>query len=482
MSNSNDNEPPLRNVSNFPIKTRVYWGISSFGTALVSGIYGSLLSIFYTDYLGLSEDAYIINIVSLIYLVWNAFNDPLFGFLSDKTKSDKGRRIPFMRYTAPFLGLTFALIWWADPSFNDWEIFAWMLTTMLLYDTAYTIIGIVYSALLPEITEHEQGRNQLQVFANFFYLLGTIIGFILPDMFRHEAGDLLPLRMAMIGAGVIAAGCVMFTTYKFKERPEFAQGDDPLGLIDSIKYTFKSKSFLILTAGNFMSILTQSLVIGSMFYLADYVTQSSTILLLICIFLPLILGIWFSPKMIEKWGVVRSDQILLVIGGIGLLLLTILPGNFVYLGVFLGGVGLIGPLQFTNLMYAQVADEDELETGVRREAAFFGVNALLTKPAQSFALMIPAALLSWASFIPRSANEGEIFLPQPEPVYIAIKIFIGLIPGIALLLEALIFKWYPLKGDYLKKIQKEILVLHEEKHNRYYGKKEPIAEKSTQDR
>ncbi|GAF73081.1 unnamed protein product, partial [marine sediment metagenome] len=88
----------------FTTKQRVHWGLASFGGAVISGTYGSLLSIFYVDYLGLvGSYAYLVVIMSIAYAVWNAFNDPLFGFYSDRSKSKKGRRIPFMRYTAPFL-------------------------------------------------------------------------------------------------------------------------------------------------------------------------------------------------------------------------------------------------------------------------------------------------------------------------------------------------------------------------------------------
>ena len=78
---------------------KVYWGLAALGTSLISGIYGGLLTIFYQDYLGLS--AKWIGIAATIYAIWNAFNDPLFGYITDSTRSKKGRRIPYMRYTAP---------------------------------------------------------------------------------------------------------------------------------------------------------------------------------------------------------------------------------------------------------------------------------------------------------------------------------------------------------------------------------------------
>ena len=450
----------------FNTKQRIQWGLASFGGAIISGTYGSLLSIFYVDYLGLvGPYAYLVVIMSIAYAFWNAFNDPLFGFYSDRSKSKKGRRIPFMRYTAPFLGLTFIIVWFAPIGPDKISIFWWMLVTTFLYDTGYTIVFLIYSALPPELTEDEQERNKLSLFASFFSLLGTILGFLIPDFFRKEQG-IFPLQMAMIAVGIVGTLFILYTTFKFKERPEFTKVDEPLKIKDAIKYTFKSKSFIVLVIANFMSVFMQALIIGSMFYLADYVTKSPSLLLLVAVFVPLILGVWLTPKLIAKFGVVRADQILLTLGATGLLLLMILPVSLIYISFILAGFGLVGPLVLTNVLYAQVIDEDELKTGVRREAVYFGMNALITKPAQSIALVLPAIMLTIANFVPRDAL--GMIQPQTHPAEVdfAIRAFMGLIPAIALFLEVLILQFYPLKGDYLAKVQKEILVLHNQKQDK----------------
>jgi len=118
------------------------------------------------------------------------------------------------------------------------------------------------------------------------------------------------------------------------------------------------------------------------------------------------------------------------------------------------------------VLFAQVADEDELRSGVRREGAFFGVNALITKPAQSIALVLIAQVLAATQFVTRESNQGLIFLDQPENAIFGIKILVGLIPGVAMLLGALILTWYPLKNAYLRQVQEQVLELHAKKHAR----------------
>jgi GPH family glycoside/pentoside/hexuronide:cation symporter len=437
---------------------------------LISGTYGGLLTIFYQDYLGLS--AKWIGIAATVYAVWNAFNDPLFGYITDNTRSKRGRRIPYMRYTAPFLALTFILVWFAPPQAGQQTLFWWMLITMLLYDTCYTIIGLVYSALLPEVTESDAQRNGLQISSSLFAMLGTLLGFIIPDLVRPKTGEssLVPLYIAMVGVGLVSMVLILITTFKVKERREFAIVDEPIPVWDAIKFTFTSNSFLILVAENFMAILMSSLILGSIYYLADYVLQWPTMQLLAFLFIPLIIGIPLT-NLVRKWlGVVGAQQFLLVIAGVGLVSVAFVPKVLIPVCIALAGLGLAGPQTLTNILFAQVADEDELRSGVRREGAFFGVNALITKPAQSIAIWITPFILERTNFVTRASNLGEIFLDQPSEAIMGIKIFTGVIPGVACLLGALLLIWYPLRGDRLAEVKAKVLDLHQDKKQRLIEK------------
>lgn len=446
------------------LRYKLYWGIAALGTSLISGIYGALLPIFYQDYLGLGASW--ILIASTVYAIWNAINDPLFGYITDSTRSRMGRRIPYMRFTAPFLALTFILVWFAPQGAGDSAIFTWMLVTMLLYDTAYTIIGLVYSSLLPEITESDSERNGLQISSSLFGLLGMLLGFIIPDLFRPKAGtspSFFPLQMAMIAVAFFAAAVIIFTTFKVKERPEFTKVDKPIPLVKAIYATIVNKSFLVLVSANFMSILMQSLVTGAIFYLADYVLKVNTMLLLACLFIPLIIGVPLTAVIRRRLGVVRAQQLLLAIAGVGLVLIVVVPTSLIPFCIIIAGFGLAGPQTLTNVLFAQVADEDEVKSGVRREGSFFGVNALITKPAQSLAIALSPFILEKTLFVTREQNMGQIFLNQPESAIFGIKVIAGLIPGIAMLLGALILFLFPLHGEYLKKVQAKVLTMHAQK-------------------
>ena len=442
---------------------RIYWGVASLGISLLSGIYGGLLTIFYQDYLGLSASW--IGVAATIYAIWNAVNDPLFGYITDNTRSKLGRRIPYMRFTAPFLALTFILVWFAPPQAGQQALFWWMLITMLLYDTCFTIIGLVYSALLPEVAESDVQRNQLQISSTLFAMLGTLVAYVIPDFVRPKTGDasLVPLHIAVVVVGIVGMLLIMFTTFKVKERREFTEVDKPIPLWDAIKFTFTSKSFLILVSEIFMATLELSLIMGSLYYVADYVLHWSTIQLLAFLVVPMIISIPLT-SVFRRWlGVVGAVQFLLTIAGLGMVAIAFVPVSLIPVCIALAGFGLGGRQTLANVLFAQVADEDELRSGVRREGAFFGVSAMITKPAQSIAIWITPFILERTNFVTRASNLGEIYLNQPAEAIMGIKIFTGVIPGIACMLGALILIWYPLRGEKWQEVQQKVSALHQEK-------------------
>jgi GPH family glycoside/pentoside/hexuronide:cation symporter len=208
-----------------------------------------------------------------------------------------------------------------------------------------------------------------------------------------------------------------------------------------------------------MSIFFQQILLSYMIYLANHVMRISNLLLMATLILGLIIGVFITNILSNKFGVVRANQIHLSFGAIFLLLLPFIPQIMIYICLFIGGIGLAGPLVLTNVLFSQVADEDELKSGVRREAAFFGTNAMLTKPAQSLAIAIGPWLLSIAGFV-----TGQI--DQSAQVELMIKFILGLLPAIAMLIGVLILLYYPLTDDYLKEVQEKVLKLHEEKKSK----------------
>ncbi len=124
-------------------------GADSAAAILQAMVGSSVLTYFYYNLLGLSAN--LISIVWLIFGIWNAVNDPLFGYISDRTKSNLGRRIPYIRYGAPIFVIGFILFWIEIPGLGNSQtaLFLQMLLALFIFDSLYTAIAtsLIYYAL-----------------------------------------------------------------------------------------------------------------------------------------------------------------------------------------------------------------------------------------------------------------------------------------------------------------------------------------------
>ena len=102
-----------------------------------------------------------------------------------------------------------------------------------------------------------------------------------------------------------------------------------------------------------------------------------------------------------------------------------------------------------------VIDDDELRSGQRREGMFYGMNALLVKPAESFGPAFGTAIMLAFAYI-----QGAPAISQPASVLVGIKVIFLLIPQIGAIINLFILMLYPFSGQRLLDLQKDL----EEKH------------------
>src|SRR3990172_11832215 len=115
---------------------KILYSGGSLGTALSLVAFNTYIQFYYVDQLGLS--AYWFGIGWLVYGTWNAFNDPLAGFLSDNTRTRWGRRIPWIAGAFIPLGLFFYLLWVPPSPLVEGKgvpLFIYFIGIVLVFDT-----------------------------------------------------------------------------------------------------------------------------------------------------------------------------------------------------------------------------------------------------------------------------------------------------------------------------------------------------------
>ncbi len=455
-----------------PLPLRNKLGVSLFqiGSTLLRQMFLVGLLIFYREQLLLSE-VYIIYAFAL-YALWNAINDPLFGILSDKTKTKWGRRRPYLWIFTPIQALAFLLLW-ISPStaeIGQVGVFIWLLVGLLLFDTALTATTIVWSAVLPELTMIPKDRAELAFYATIFAMIAAIVVMFIPDVFLNAGTEgRFTIILILIIIQLVTMG---ISSYFAKERLVF-QEDESLGVVDAIKYTIKNKSFLVTTSMCFLTTFNNTVFYGVIFFYLYYVHPGTDlgplmIFVILEVVIGLIIGTIYAIYNIKKKGLKPAILRGLLFYAAGFFMIGLLPGIFGLLGFVVVGLGVFSSQSLVGTALADVSDEDEVITGRRREAAIYGTNALFTKPAESVGTSFIAFMLLAFHY---QEPIGGVQQVQSSLAILGLLITLGIIPGIVAVLAFLVFRLFPLKGEYLKEIKTKMNEMHEEKLKQFIKKR-----------
>ena len=450
-----------------PLKSKFAFGGMYGMTAVLSGIAFSAITFYYNVKLGLS--ASLVAIGWLIFAIWNTLNDPLFGFLEDRTKSEKyGRRIPYIRFGAPIFGLFFILCWFPFVNiFDEIALFINFLVVLLLFDTLFTIIGLIGYSLPAEMCVTSKERANVIVYGSIFWSLGYVISFIVPVVLLtgDKSTNVNPLFLiSMIIIGIIGALVIFVSSFFLKEN-FYTVMESPLGIVDSIKETFKNKPFVKYEIANFSFVLAQTILTTGVFYYVQFVlvlSGFSTMIPVLLVFLMVFLFIPIFGKLVGKFGIKKIFTFGLALMGVSFILCFFLGWNLIsaMFPLLLIGIGLSAIMLLRQAVIADIIDFDETRTGKRRETSYAGMNAVIEKPAISIANWMFLFIIVFYGFQQTSNT-------QSFEAKLGIMIGLTIVPAIFLIISAIVMLFYPLDGPEWDKKKKEIIKIHEEKEKAY---------------
>jgi GPH family glycoside/pentoside/hexuronide:cation symporter len=430
-----------------PIKSKVAFGLSQASINLLVGIaLGSAITFYYNVKLGLSEEW--IASAWLIFAIWNAINDPLFGILQERIDTDMGRRIPVLRFGAPLYTLTFVICWFPFMGNTQLALFWNLLLVLFLFDTMFTMVGLVQTALPAEMCITQEARSNLSLYNVVLGSVGGLLAMILPlilltDESTTELNPLFQPTMIIVG---IAAGIILFLSSYALTENEYARIEETLSFKESMVKTLENREFIAFEAMTFNREMAFTIVTGSMIYFVQYVMTLQGVLASIPLFVIFILMLLFSflaDRMVKRRGLKQVYIIGLLITSTGLMLLF-LSGNWffaVMLSLVVVGIGLAPVLLIWPPLLADVMDYDELLTGKRRETTYAGMNALITKPAISIANALFLLVISGFGF-------DNTLTVQPDSPILGIQLGFALIPALLFMVGAFaLWKWYTLDGN-----------------------------------
>jgi len=452
----NQNKAGAAGVEN--LKTSVIWAYAApgIGFRMMSFLFATFLMKFSTDVLLIAPAA--MGALIAASRLWDAFSDPMVGYLSDNTKSRFGRRRIWLYFSAIPMGLGMIMMWSPPTMLEGVQLIIWMGIALLVYETASTAFFVPHGALGMELTPNYHERTRLFGYTHMIGAVGAGLGLLFVYLLGSaEDQRVMAFILSMI-AGISVMGLVLGSTAILPERTDF-QGRGSSSPFKSFADVFKNPhAFLLLVVFGIETFgaATVGLLVP---YLVDYVLPAEAIPFSKATYFTAILATYtipqfaFAPLWIRlarhtgKKRLLAASMWLSAGVFIGYFFALNEPMLIWLLSFLLGVTGGISAVVAPSIQ-ADVIDYDEYLTGERKEGTYLAVWNLIRKGAASITALITGVTLQLSGFEPN--------VPQSEQTQFAMRALFSLLPASCYLIGATLFIRFALNEKEHTEIRRQI--------------------------
>ena len=372
------------------------YALTMFGLSIAGYMYTTYGTYFYTEKIGLSLQA--IAVANVFYAIWDAFNDPIAGYLSDKTCTRWGRRRPWMLVAVPVFIIASMLFFSPPAALGTGTALAiWFTVFVMLTETANTISSVNYHSLLPDLFRDVRERNSANSLRQALQLVGMIIGVSLVPMIT----DALGYTTTATVLGLLSGALIIYSVLGVKENDDYEQANQ-VGLFTSLKELATNRNFWLVSIAHFFYQSTSALLLAGIPYYIKYtlgLSDGSATFLTGAVFVSAIPAMYLWYKLINKFGTLKCWRIALAWLGISLMPLYFVDSLLIacIFGVFVG-IGVSGVIANLDMINSTLIEDDAARYGVRREATFFAGISFITRLSSLTKSGVFLLMFAWFGF------------------------------------------------------------------------------------
>ena len=419
-----------------------------WGGCMTFALMASIFSMYCTDVLGIN--ATVMGVLTIIWTIWDAINDPMMGALMDKVfaknQNKKGKFRPWLLRATPLLAIS-AIAMWTVPTFLDGiPLLVALFSFKILYEASYTMFNIPMGSLLSAMSKNDAERASLSsargVGSMFGNMIPGMIGPVLIGMF----GDKNSTGYMITGVGCAIIGFVVcLLHYYFTEERVVVNGEtkaDDIKFSDILQVVKKNRAFVALCIHGICICTMQYLAENISMYMYSAVYNDVTYKTIASVLsAPFMVGsMAVVPFLCKKLGLEKIIRYSLLIGGAicGLLFVMhlVMDVDPLIHGVILGigsGMAMVS-IQMQWGLVGEAIDYNEHITGKRTEGSIYGTFNLSRRIGQTVGLGFSFFALDWIKYNPKLEvqTSGTIF---------GFKILCVLIPALFILGSWAAFKF-----------------------------------------
>jgi len=434
---------------------QILYGAGELVVGVRLSAFGFVLFPFYTDVVLLPPA--LVGAAIAVGRVWDGLNDPVMGWISDRTRTRFGRRRPYIGAMILPLAVAFIAIWSPPADLAPTEIFLYLVASLCLFDVFFGFYATPYLALGAEMSTDYAERARVVATRAVVHNVALLIGgggFYGLAMLFGGGRDGFQLAGAVLAAIMLGGGVVAFLGTREPRMSAMPDTASFRALLADLRATWELKSFRVVVVASAVLLLGSSMSQAlSLYVFRDAFGAVGQVGIVITVYLAaatMAFPAWAAAA--ARLGKGRALELCLLWSAASHCVSLLIDPSWPFaatLGLIaLAGLG-VGGYILPVAIVADIFDEDELASGRRREGAFFGVWTLVMK------LAAAAGIATVGLVLPTLGYQAGLERQTPETMW-ALKLAWG--PGIAVffVLTFLLVRRFPLTAERHRAIQEAL--------------------------
>lgn len=434
-----------------------FWEKTALGSGFLAIFYGdngvkSLAIPVYQMVLGVNPA--LLGLVLAIPRFWDALSDPIVGMISDNCHSRFGRRKPIILLGAGLQALAFGLIWMVPGGLSQGATIAYLVVTLLLFYTCYSIYSVPLWSLSYEMTPDYQERTRVQAFGAFFGKIGELTyswAFWVANLaiFGSFITGIRAVGWAIgLGfMGLLGAVPGLFVRERFFHKTE---KQPRVRLAPAFQAAFSNRAFTVLVGLTVCQVLAGMLASNIDYYIIVYYMSGGDVVegtkwkaILSTAYAILGIGMiypvnWLANRL-GKGATLRIIFGLVLVGSLGKWFFF-RPGHpwLILLDPLLCGPVWTALNVLTPSMLADVCDDDELRHGLRREGLLGSLFSWIRKTGYALAFFGSGVALTITGF------DAHLGGGQSPGTILGMRLLLAVSTGVWAIAALVLLAFYPL--------------------------------------
>ena len=436
----------LTHTRTLSIGQKAGWGLADMGIVVFVIVKQLLVLSFLTNYLNVPVG--IAGLLTTSVLIFDIITDPIVGYLSDRTHSRWGRRVPWMVIGALILSGGIIGLFGVPQSLSLLGTIIWVGGFFALATVGFTMVAIPYGATAGEMTQDPKERSTMMGFRMAFASVGILLGgAVIPQL---AGGTRDGHFIAAIYVAPIIILSIWGSLWSTRTAPRILS-PSARGFLSTWLLVFRNKPFVILVCLYGIMTLAIALITAGLPFAAIYLIfdsgnsllspASSALGILSLLFACFVFGsilsqafwVWMSARLGKVSALIFGLVIYIILlvaifislPSVDIMLIAIL---FVVAGMTNGAYQ-----QIPWAIYPDLMDITRSESGDAIEGAFSAIWLFGQKVANAIAPLILSLIL--ALFGWRESGEG--FTDQVPEALRALQNSITILPAFILALAIL---------------------------------------------